>query len=289
MDTFDVRNRGMSLVELLVAVAVLGIAMIGILALINLSTRYYSNSSKEVEVQSELQTTFALVSNMIVDANKGVVLRSSGTSTATYRISNKQTVYVVRWKGKNLYARAFSVANVATDPPVDNIANDANLLADHVESFSIDVGHYDDGYVSMSMEVKYGSREASMTKNVFLRNSEIDAGSFFSECTIEKTDKKAEFAITRAEGVDTIDVNTPITIRLKLTLGAYSLGTVSGDILENIVTHYNSVTGVLTIHANTNTSWAAEGTLTVSVKKATAAGTESDIEDEHVAVVGISK
>ena len=63
------KNQGMSLVELLVAVAVLGISMIGIVALMNLATRDYSNSNKEVEVQQELQTTFAMVSNMIVDAN----------------------------------------------------------------------------------------------------------------------------------------------------------------------------------------------------------------------------
>ena len=283
MNTIDARNRGMSLVELLVSVAVLGIAMVGILALINLSTRYYSSSSKEVEVQSELQTTFALVSNMIVDANKGVKFN---TTDSVAEISNKNTKYVVRLNGKNLYARAF---NLATETPTLNIAVAANLLADHVESFNIDVEHYDDGYVTMSMTVRYGTREAAMTKNVFLRNSEIDAGSFFAECAVEKTDSKAEFKITRATGVDEIGVDTPITRRMKLSLGASGLGSVAGDKLKDITTHYNNVTGVLTIHAKTNTSWAAEGTLTLVVTKTNSSGENTDITDDNVAVVGISK
>ena len=102
-----IRNQGMSLVELLVSVAVLGIAMIGILSLINLSTKYYSNSSKEVEVQSELQTTFAMVSNMLVDANAGVTFTSSSKKAV---IANRTKKYVVQLSGTKLYAKAFNAA-----------------------------------------------------------------------------------------------------------------------------------------------------------------------------------
>ena len=45
------------------------------------------------------------------------------------------------------------------------------MRADRVETFSLDTSHYDDGYITLAMSVKYGTRTAAMTKNVFMRNA----------------------------------------------------------------------------------------------------------------------
>ena len=280
-----IRNQGMSLVELLVSVAVLGIAMIGILALINLSTKYYSNSSKEVEVQSELQTTFAMVSNMLVDANAGVTYTSSSKKAV---IANRNKKYVVQLSGTKLYAKAFN----ATDAE-SGIINDNNLLADHVEYFVIDTTHYDDGYVTMGMRVKYGKREASMTKNVFLRNTGADVGDFHADCveTEEEvtvgTNKAVKYTLVQNTGAS-IPTNAMITFRFKLAVGNRDINSDSFYVLSGLSStadiHYNKITGVLTIHVKTNGAWNNGGSVSFRLK--TASG---DLTPDDICITSISK
>ena len=161
-----VRNQGLSLIELLVAVAILGIAMIGITALMSFSARYFSSSSREVEIQSELQTTFALVSNMVVDANVSITY---GSGKAT--ISSTDKTYVVELSGTKLYAKSYDPTDSSgiSAGPVDSPA-DTNLVADHIVEFSIDVLHKSEGYVTLHLKASYKGREAEMARNVFLRN-----------------------------------------------------------------------------------------------------------------------
>lgn len=280
-----VRNQGMSLVELLVSVAALSVAMIGILALINLSTKYYSSSSKEVEVQSELQTTFAMVSNMLVDANCGVTYTSS-TKKAT--IANKTKKYVVQLVGNSLYAKEFGASEAET-----SITSANNLLADHVESFLLDTSHYDDGYVTMGMRVKYGSREASMTKNVFLRNTGADAGDFHDQVTETESEetisakKVVKYTLVQNTGAS-IPTNTDITIRFKLSVGNKDINSVTAlsgiaAISANNI-HYNKITGVLTVHCKTSGAWSSGAS--VMFRVATSSG---DLNPDDICITSISK
>lgn len=289
-DVKNVRNQGMSLVELLVSVAVLGIAMIGILALINLSTKYYANSNKEVEVQSELQTTFTMVSNMLVDANSGISFTTSGSDKIA-EITNQKTKYVVRLVGKRLYVKEFTPISSA----VLNIQNDdANLLADHVESFVIDTTHYDDGYVTMGMSVKYGSREATMTKNVFLRNSTVDVGTVYANCTVtsEKVEvsgkNRVKFTITNKTGAD---ISGNITLQFKLNgYKSDTVGTITAVTGLNTIGgttgsySFNRVTGALTVHCSTSSTWANNGNIVITVGL-----NASSLETSQIVLSSVSK
>ncbi len=278
-----IRNQGMSLVELLVSVAVLGIAMIGILSLINLSTKYYSNSSKEVEVQSELQTTFAMVSNMLVDANAGVTFTSSSKKAV---IANRTKKYVVQLSGTKLYAKAFNAADAES-----GIISDNNLLADHVEYFVIDTTHYDDGYVTMGMRVKYGKREASMTKNVFLRNVGADVGDFHADCVETEEEatvsgnKAVKYTIVQNTGAG-IPTNSTITLRFKLSIGGRDIGNVyplSGLSAATSI-HYNKISGVLTVRIKTNGAWNNGGSVSFRVNTST-----GDLAPDDICITTISK
>ena len=255
------KNQGMSLVELLVSVAVLGIAMFGIVGLMNLSTRYYSNSSKEVEVQQELQTTFAMVSNMIVDANESVTFDAS---TNRAKIVNKTKKYIVQLSGPNLYAKEFDVS-----APEDDIRSADNLLADRVQTFSLDTSHYDDGYVTLAMSVKYGSRTAAMTKNVFMRNAGKETKDFLGQCDVTVAQDGADasklvFTIKQNTG-STISNGTKMVIKVKMGT-ASSLSSVSGTGLTIGATHYNLVTGEVTAHVTVSGAWADGGTKEIKVK-----------------------
>ena len=59
-------------------------------------------------------------------------------------------------------------------PPSD-IQNRANLLAKNVTQFVVDTSKLGEGYVVLGIEAQYGSRKASITQNVYLRNSNKSA------------------------------------------------------------------------------------------------------------------
>ena len=270
-DNCQVKNQGMTLIELLVSVAMLGIAMIGIISLMNLSTKYYSNSSKEVEVQQELQTTFSMVSNMIVDANVGVSFDAANNKAT---ISSKTKRYVVELSGNKLYAKEFGPTGALTD-----IKTSANLLADRVESFSINTSHYDDGYVTMAMKVKYGTREAAMSMNVFLRNSGKEKADFFGQC--DTSVSGSEFTITQNTG-STISNGTNMVIRLKVaTVG--SISSVSSAGLSITSRSFNPVTGELTIHCSKSGAWNDGSSIVITVTSSSA------INADNSRVLSISK
>ena len=278
------KDQGMSLVELLVSVAILGIAMVGILALMNLSTRYYSNSSKEVEVQQELQTTFSMVSNMIVDANVSIEFKASENRAI---IKTKEKRYEVHLSGRNLYAKEF-LASAGTE----DIDTAANLLADRVEAFSIDTSHYDDGYVTLAMTVKYGTRVASMTKNVFMRNAGKEKKDFLGQCetTVEadgSNSKKIYFTVEQDTG-ESISGSTEMVVKVKMgTAGSsVSVANASGaDVSISVVgtPYYNPVTGVVTVHIKNSTGWDDGKSIKFSV---TSSG---DVDDDECRILTIGK
>lgn len=252
-ENMRVRNQGMTLVELLVSIAAFAIAMIGIVSLINYSARFYSNSSKEVEIQSELNSVFTLVSNMIVDANSSVAFDSSHKLA---RIVHKDKKYVVQLVDHKLYAREYASPSAAES----GIANPANLLAEHVDTFEIDASHYDDGYVAMKMKAVYGTREAYMSKNIFLRNTGSEKLGFEARCATEisTSGNNATFKITQNTG-ETIGSGTSLIIRVQVaTAGVTDIG-ISDITSPTMVTvpsaYYNKVTGELTIHCVLTSGW----------------------------------
>ena len=184
------KNQGFSLVEMLVSVAVLAIAMTGIVGLINIASKYYSNSHKEVELQAEVQTTFSQLSNMLIDSNAKV---DFDDTNKVARIICDGTYYIVAEKDKKLYVKSGAFDSATKLPGSREVAikgmspsyEQAGLLCEHVEFFKVDTSHYEQGYITVALHLKYGSREASINKNVFLRNYASRKKNIISACAID--------------------------------------------------------------------------------------------------------
>lgn len=283
------KNQGLSLIELLVSIAILALAMSGVIGLINLASRYYSNSSKEVEIQSNLQSSFAVVSNLMVDADCGVsfsgnVLRiaASGKGYLVAFTDNKLYLNEVAYAASdNTKAKKWAkVKNAATSTSDEN-----DVLADHVDTFFVDASNYEAGYIKMGMTVTYGSRTATMSKNVFLRNSENTFMNLVSRsdaqasvATVSSGGKeypKITFTITHS--IPGPDSSTPgiaggkeffMTIRLAVTAGTVSKSNIKvvaadstcitkiDDSTPISVESYNPTTGELLIRGK-SVDWAA--------------------------------
>lgn len=282
------KNQGLSLIELLVSIAILALAMSGVIGLINLASRYYSHSSKEVEIQSNLQSSFAVVSNLMVDADCGIsfggnVLRiaASGKGYLVAFTDNKLYLNEVAYgSSENTKAKKWDKVKTAAVSTSDE--ND--VLADHVDTFFVDASSYEAGYIKMGMTVTYGSRTATMSKNVFLRNSENTytnlvgrseaQASVTTVSTGGKEYQKITFTITHK--IDGPDSSTPgivggkefyMSVKLAVTAGTVSKSNIKVSADSTCITKidnstpisvesYNPTTGELLIRGK-SVDWAA--------------------------------
>lgn len=195
-------NKGFSLVEMMTAVTILSIIMAGIAWMLSTMSKSFSNSQKEVQLQDSVQSTYNIVSDLIKESqtiSTGDAVPPSveydSASNRAYIIDDEKGVavggvnnskfYIVELdtSRNNLYlytGKLYTDADAATKAdyksvPSMTVTTNQNLLATNVTQFTIDTGKINNGYVILAIKLKYGSREASITQNVYLRNSNMSA------------------------------------------------------------------------------------------------------------------
>lgn len=168
------KNKGLTLVELLVSIAVLSIVTLGIGGLLRLAAEQYSNATKETEVQNMLQSTVASLSNQLADAALGVHFDNTKKQLT---IVNKDNYVKFELNGTVLYYDEKTYAAASSDEDKNNEAraasvgkNQENVLADHVQSFYVDTSTSDKGLVVLTVDIRYYERSKKLVQNVFLRN-----------------------------------------------------------------------------------------------------------------------
>lgn len=196
MKKFTKNNDGFSLVELMVSVAILMVVMGSVLTMLALMSSSFSTSQKEVQLQDSVQATYTIVSDLIkeaqTDVNNGInSVQYDKVDKKAYIIDEdtqdwtKSKFYIVEYDASTkilyLYNGNLYTDVTAADPSakvdyknidVKSLSDkDSYLLAKNVKSFSIDDSKYNNGYVILTLEIENGSRTASITQNVYLRNS----------------------------------------------------------------------------------------------------------------------
>lgn len=84
-------QKGFSLVELLCAVAILSIVILGVGASMVVSARSYSRGSTELDLQQQAQITATLLSNLIIDADT-IVEPSTEAGGTRLEVTKMETV-----------------------------------------------------------------------------------------------------------------------------------------------------------------------------------------------------
>ncbi len=184
-------NKGFSFIEMLVSVTILSIIMLAIGWILSTMSKNFADTQREVELQNSVQTTYSVVSELIMESqvidsennNKTVAVKKDGTTSVTSSAnkavitvedplvslnSKEYTVVLVKDAGKDtgnlyLYEKADLTAYNADKSPY--------LLSKNVKTFKVDTTPIASGYVILEIELKYGSRTAQMKQNVYLRNS----------------------------------------------------------------------------------------------------------------------
>lgn len=185
-------NKGITLVEMLVALSITSIVMVAIFTFISVGTSNFNSSKKEVAVQTEAQTVMNQLSDLIIDADRGVLVYGSYGTTydKALVIYNKDKIHMIFYHAGNkklYYAKSDRIASsfIGTIAEIqdyvnsNNVIDDKYLMAQYVSSFEAEENIYDGtgavtgNDVTVNLEITYEERSCPMYSKVALRNKPI--------------------------------------------------------------------------------------------------------------------
>lgn len=145
------RNRGFSLVELMVTMAILSVVMVIAMSFMMTGSRSFTKGNADSTVQKEAELTVNQIEDMIIDLNGGVSMTDDAAKTelSMYHAEDDGSgsmVYsksAVRWdkSDNNVYCSKWDVSyDASTGAFTDGAAEYADqLLAEHVTDFKVDL------------------------------------------------------------------------------------------------------------------------------------------------------
>lgn len=161
-------NKGISLIELVIAVALLAFVSLGVVGLMSVGGRLFASSNRELSLQNDAQTALNQLNSFIIGAQRGITYGSvSGENKLV--IYNNDVAYNIVWNStdKKLYFSEQAISGGALQP-----ASDKEVLAEHVESFSVDTTKVetDEHNVIIYMQLKDGDKSFHTQQTYSLRN-----------------------------------------------------------------------------------------------------------------------
>ena len=172
-------NRGVTLMEMVVSVAIIGIFGAVVAGFVTSGANFYRKSADTVQVQSDMQNTMDTVENQIMNASEGIGYTDNGdtrvltTNRRTFVATGSMTPYtdVITWKAaeeKLYYART------STD---SSLSAAESVLAEYVTDFSVDMSQAkSEGVVRFSITINKRGKEETQACTVTLRNGLDIAG-----------------------------------------------------------------------------------------------------------------
>lgn len=181
-------NAGYSLVEVIVALAIVSIAAAAIFEFAIVSSKQYQKETLEAEVQYEAQLVMNQIQDLLIDASEGVAYAYSTSDggaqalilsddeigagvAANFKyltVYNDDKYYVLKWDAgqEKIFYSKYNAADSALE-------EDDALMAEFVHSFSVDISQLEENH-SVRLNVTFDNdREYQVTQNVTLRNKVV--------------------------------------------------------------------------------------------------------------------
>ncbi len=169
-------NKGFSLVELIVALAIFAIAGVAVFGFMVNSSRLYQRTNVEVKLQYEQQLAVNQIRDMVVESDKGIYFDEASKTLALYGAAKQEsgaTVYpvtVVRYvqSEQKMY---YGIKNFAALADVSFASVETKkLLAENVKEFNVDLTKVKNDKVLFEVTFIVGDKEQTAKETVALRN-----------------------------------------------------------------------------------------------------------------------
>lgn len=241
-------NKGLSLVELVCAVAILGVVLTAIGSAMVVSAQSYSKGTYEIDVQREAQTTTNLVGNLIVDAVTAE-LTTPSENQKVLTVNNGKTKYEVTFD-KNAAVLNYYEQDIQTG------AEAYGVLAQNVTDFDVNLNDFAEfNNAEVYLKVEKANRAYEATYNTTSRN-----GSSESTGVTDVASIIVENNVVLEPGQT---YKFPITVvgsASNKALSVSGLSAVSGDLADTTFS-YDSINNVATVTIGLN----ATGTFAFNV------------------------
>lgn len=195
----DGNNKGFTLVEVMTAVAIIGLVITAITGFMVVGSRTFASTSSEVNLQYESQLAFNQLQDLVIDTSLGIAysyVDSSGaisdhgteilsdaeipaaTSVAYKKLYmyNDSIAYVVIWDAAN--SRLFYEEHTLSVDPSGTVTTSPRLtdarMADYINGFAIDLNRLESKrIVRVDMDFEKNNKTYSSSYNITLRNDVI--------------------------------------------------------------------------------------------------------------------
>lgn len=173
-------NKGITLLELIVSMAISIIVVLMIVSFINSSFRVFRGTNDLVQIQMEAQTSINQLINLAMEA-KAISDETEILTGKDFRYQINFDLegyhdYAVIWRKD--YKKLYLVELV---PPYNNLGDisfdneehfdQEYLLAEYVEDFSIQSVGGNDRLKNIKVRMKFGDEEYEISKEIVLRNA----------------------------------------------------------------------------------------------------------------------
>ena len=183
-------NRGLSLVELVVAMAIGSIVALAAFLFVGKSLRSYTVATDTINLQKESQVLMDQLAGWIMEGNRAVVQDDAvvgkvlviyqipvqqdskkvpgghkASQTASKRIiwTQNQKLYMIREEG---------ISDVNTDSTLiqSNMAVDENCVSEYMEQFLVSIDATNPAKVTLDLKLSKGEQNHSVSDTVLIRN-----------------------------------------------------------------------------------------------------------------------
>ena len=207
------QNSGFSLVELIIAIAILVIVTGAVCSFIIITSRNYANGNNDISVQQEAQLALNQMSDVIIDATESInyvgydesdqPVKALKDSEFAFTPEKKALIvyntepdhYMFYWQksDESLY---FSVADADGNFPMPGEnSTDCVLLAEHVTDFQVDLSQVEERrVVKLMLNFQTGTRKFEMANNITVRNKVV-----INNADIKPLDKRVRVNISVKE------------------------------------------------------------------------------------------
>ncbi|MBD5480975.1 MAG: prepilin-type N-terminal cleavage/methylation domain-containing protein [Lachnospiraceae bacterium] len=187
-------NQGLTLVEVIIAVAIMSIVLFTALQVVLNASKMYTKTSESVDAQTEAQLLESQLNNLIVDAEYSVYAQESsdpdttvtdvsGFSADAYiKVFNNSLAYYIAWNRAD--SKVYYLEKNVADGSVEELSEAEKsgfgnwyLMGEGVIGFSPDSSHIAEKQriVTIKIQVNKGDVNYETIQNISLRNNVLES------------------------------------------------------------------------------------------------------------------